>query len=144
VLIHRALFGSIERFFGVLTEHYAGAFPAWLAPVQVVGIPVADEHVAYLESIAQQLKSHGIRAEVDGGDDRMAKKIVNHTNHKVPFMLLAGDRDVEAGAVSFRFGDRTQVNGVPRDDAVDAIVNWVHGRENRAPTAELLKVGTST
>jgi threonyl-tRNA synthetase len=144
VLIHRALFGSIERFFGVLTEHYAGAFPAWLAPVQVVGIPVADEHVTYLESIAQQLKSHGIRVEVDGGDDRMAKKIVNHTNHKVPFMLLAGDRDVEAGAVSFRFGDRTQVNGVLRDDAVDAIVNWVHGRENRTPTAELLKVGTST
>ena len=107
VLIHRALFGSIERFFGILTEHYAGAFPAWLAPVQVVGIPVADEHVAYLEDVAAQLKSHGVRVEVDTSDDRMAKKIVNHTNQKVPFMLLAGDRDVEAGAVSFRFGDRT-------------------------------------
>jgi len=74
----------------------------------------------------------------------MAKKIVNHTNQKVPFMLVAGDRDVEAGAVSFRFGDRTQVNGVPRGDAVDAIVNWIANRENVAPTAELLKAGTST
>ena len=106
-MIHRALFGSIERFFGILTEHYAGAFPAWLAPVQVVGIPVADGHVPYLEDVAAQLKSHGVRVEVDASDDRMAKKIVNHTNQKVPFMLLAGDRDVEAGAVSFRFGDRT-------------------------------------
>ncbi len=123
VLIHRALFGSIERFFGILTEHYAGAFPAWLAPVQVVGIPVADEHVDYLEDVAAQLKSRGVRVEVDASDDRMAKKIVNHTNQKVPFMLLAGDRDVEAGAVSFRFGDRTQINGVPRDEG---------GRRHRA------------
>ncbi|MGZ6778499.1 MAG: threonine--tRNA ligase, partial [Mycobacterium sp.] len=144
VLIHRALFGSIERFFGILTEHYAGAFPAWLAPVQVVGIPVADGHIDYLESIAQQLKSRGIRVEVDSSDDRMAKKIVNHTNQKVPFMLLAGDRDVEAGAVSFRFGDRSQVNGVPRDEAVDAIVTWINNRENAAPTAELIKAGTPT
>jgi threonyl-tRNA synthetase len=141
VLIHRALFGSIERFFGVLTEHYAGAFPAWLAPVQVVGIPVAETHVAYLEDVAAQLKARGIRVEVDASDDRMAKKIVNQTNQKVPFMLLAGDRDVEAGAVSFRFGDRTQINGVPRDDAVEAIVDWVARRENSAPTAELVEVG---
>ncbi|MGD1206972.1 threonine--tRNA ligase [Mycobacterium seoulense] len=140
VMIHRALFGSIERFFGILTEHYAGAFPAWLAPVQVVGIPVADEHVPYLESIAAQLKSHGVRVEVDGSDDRMAKKIVHHTNQRVPFMLLAGDRDVEADAVSFRFGDRTQINGVPRDSAVEAIVAWIADRENAAPTAELVKV----
>src|SRR5215212_9646145 len=83
VMIHRALFGSIERFFGILTEHYAGAFPAWLAPVQVVGIPVADDHVPYLNGLATQLKMHGIRAEVDASDDRMAKKIVNHTNEKV-------------------------------------------------------------
>jgi threonyl-tRNA synthetase len=143
-MIHRALFGSIERFFGILTEHYAGAFPAWLAPVQAVGIPVADAHVEYLESVAEQLKSRGVRVEVDTSDDRMAKKIVNHTNQKVPFMLVAGDRDVEAGAVSFRFGDRTQVNGVPRDEAADAIVNWIANRENVAPTAELIKVGTST
>ncbi|ORV15390.1 threonine--tRNA ligase [Mycobacterium celatum] len=140
VMIHRALFGSIERFFGILTEHYAGAFPAWLAPVQAVGIPVADDHVPYLEDVAAQLRSHGVRVEVDASDDRMAKKIVNHTNHKVPFMLLAGDRDVAAGAVSFRFADRTQINGVPRDDAVAAIVQWLADRENAAPTAELVKV----
>jgi threonyl-tRNA synthetase len=141
VLIHRALFGSIERFIGVLTEHYAGAFPAWLAPTQVVGIPVADAHVPYLEDVAAQLRSKGIRAEVDASDDRMAKKIVNQTNLKVPFMLLAGDRDVDSAAVSFRFGDRTQINGVPRDQAVAAIVDWVEGRENAFPTAELMSVG---
>ena len=142
VLIHRALFGSIERFFAILTEHYAGAFPAWLAPVQVVGIPVADEHVAYLEGVAAQLKSHGVRVEVDASDERMAKKIVHHTGQKVPFMLLAGDRDVQAGAVSFRFGDRTQINGVARDSAVDAIVKWIAAHENAAPTAELMKVAS--
>ncbi|GFG76233.1 threonine--tRNA ligase [Mycobacterium botniense] len=142
VMIHRALFGSIERFFGILTEHYAGAFPAWLAPVQVVGIPVADQHVPYLESVAEQLKSHGVRVEVDAGDDRMAKKIVHHTNRKVPFMLLVGDRDMQAGAVSFRFGDRTQINGVARDDAVAAIVGWIADRENAAPTADLVKVAS--
>ncbi len=140
VMIHRALFGSIERFFGILTEHYAGAFPAWLAPTQVVGIPVAESHLPYLEDVAGQLKSLGVRVEVDDSDDRMAKKIVHHTNQKVPFMLLAGDRDVAAGAVSFRFGDRTQVNGVPRDEAVAAIVTWIADRENVAPTADLVKV----
>jgi threonyl-tRNA synthetase len=138
VMIHRALFGSIERFFGILTEHYAGAFPAWLAPVQVVGIPVADGHVDYLNDVVARLRKRGIRAEVDASDDRMAKKIVNHTNQKVPFMLLAGDRDVEAGAVSFRFGDRTQINGVPRDKAVEAIADWLARRENATPTAELV------
>ncbi|HYO02170.1 MAG TPA: threonine--tRNA ligase [Mycobacterium sp.] len=140
VMIHRALFGSIERFFGILTEHYAGAFPAWLAPVQVVGIPVADAHIPHLEDVAAQLKARGIRVDVDASDDRMAKKIVHQTNQKVPFMLLAGDRDVEAGAVSFRFGDRTQINGIPRDAAVDAIVDWITRRENAAPTAELVTV----
>ncbi|HPY25941.1 MAG TPA: threonine--tRNA ligase, partial [Mycobacterium sp.] len=140
VLIHRALFGSIERFFGILTEHYAGAFPAWLAPVQVVAIPVADEHVGYLDDVVAELRARGLRAEVDASDDRMAKKIVNHTNQKVPFMLLAGDRDVEAGAVSFRFGDRTQINGVPRAQAAEAILAWVRDRENAVPTAELVKV----
>jgi len=143
VMIHRALFGSIDRCFGVLTEIYAGAFPAWLAPVQVVGIPVADGHIEYLQSVAEELTSHGIRVEVDTSDDRMAKKIVNHTNQKVPFMLLAGDRDVEAGAVSFRFGDRSQVNGVPRSEAVEAIAKWIRDRENAAPTADLVKVDTS-
>lgn len=143
VLIHRALFGSIERFFGVLTEHYAGAFPAWLAPVQVVGIPVADAHAPYLEEVAAQLKSRGVRVEVDSSDDRMAKKIVNHTNMKVPFMLLAGDKDAEAGAVSFRFGDRTQINGVPRDEAVEMIVRWIADRINEVPTAETVKAGAA-
>ena len=138
VLIHRALFGSIERFFGVLTEHYAGAFPAWLAPVQVVGIPVADPHLDYLYDVAAQLKSRGVRVEVDGSDDRMAKKIVNHTNQKVPFMLLAGDKDIESGAVSFRFGDRTQINGVPLAEAIDLITGWIARRENAVPTAELV------
>ena len=140
VLIHRALFGSIERFFGILTEHYAGAFPAWLAPVQVVGIPVAAEHVEYLKDIAAELKSHGVRAEVDSSDDRMAKKIVNHTNQKVPFMLLAGDRDIEAGAVSFRFGDRGQINGVPRAKAIEVIRQWIADRVNEAPGEDSVKV----
>ncbi|TXI59623.1 threonine--tRNA ligase [Mycolicibacter arupensis] len=141
VLIHRALFGSIERFFGVLTEHYAGAFPAWLSPIQVVGIPVADQHVDYLDDLAAELRRHGVRVEVDASDDRMPKKIVNHTNQKVPFMLLAGDRDVEAGAVSFRFADRTQINGVPRDEAVAAITGWIAARTNTVPTAETFQAG---
>jgi len=140
VLIHRALFGSIERFFGILTEHYAGAFPAWLAPVQVVGIPVAAEHVEYLKDVAAELKSHGVRVEVDSSDDRMAKKIVNHTNQKIPFMLLAGDRDVEADAVSFRFGDRGQINGVPRAKAIEVIRQWITDRVNVAPSEESVKV----
>lgn len=141
VLIHRALFGSIERFFGVLTEHYAGAFPAWLAPVQVVAIPVADDHLPYLHDVVDQLKRRGIRAEVDVSDDRMAKKIVNHTNQRVPFMVLAGDRDVAADAVSFRFTDRTQINGVGREAALDAIADWVTQRRNEVPTAELMTIG---
>jgi threonyl-tRNA synthetase len=139
VMIHRALFGSVERFFGVLTEHYAGAFPAWLAPVQVVGIPIADEHVDHLLAVAKQLKAKGIRVEVDASDDRMQKKIRNHTTQKVPFMLLAGGKDVEQGAVSFRFRDGTQVNGVPVERAVETIVDWVARRENASPTAELVQ-----
>ncbi|MFE3052019.1 threonine--tRNA ligase [Nocardia sp. NPDC059239] len=136
VMIHRALFGSIERFFGVLTEHYAGAFPAWLAPVQVVGIPVAETFVEHLDGVIERLRDNGIRAEVDRSDDRMQKKIFNQTAQKVPFMLLAGARDVESGAVSFRFRDGTQVNGVPVADAVATIVDWIGRRENESPTAE--------
>ncbi|MEU4745433.1 threonine--tRNA ligase [Actinosynnema sp. NPDC023658] len=139
VMIHRALFGSVERFFGVLTEHYAGAFPAWLAPVQVVGIPIADEHVDHLLAVAKQLRAKGIRVEVDASDDRMQKKIRNHTTQKVPFMLLAGGKDVEQGAVSFRFRDGTQVNGVPVERAVETVVDWVARRENASPTAELVQ-----
>ncbi|PFG95096.1 Ser-tRNA(Thr) hydrolase /threonyl-tRNA synthetase [Saccharopolyspora erythraea NRRL 2338] len=136
IKIHRALFGSIERFFGVLTEHYAGAFPAWLAPVQVVGIPIADEHLDHLDRVAKALRAKGIRVEVDASDDRMQKKIRNHTTQKVPFLLLAGGKDVEADAVSFRFRDGTQINGVPVDTAVAALAHWVERRENSSPTAE--------
>ncbi|ATE53692.1 threonine--tRNA ligase [Actinosynnema pretiosum] len=139
VMIHRALFGSIERFFGVLTEHYAGAFPAWLAPVQVVGIPIADEHADHLFAVAEELKKHGVRVEIDASDDRMQKKIRNHTTQKVPFMLLAGGKDVESGAVSFRFRDGTQINGVPVEQAVATVVGWISRRENASPTAELVK-----
>jgi threonyl-tRNA synthetase len=128
VMIHRALFGSIERFFGVLTEHYAGVFPPWLAPVQVVGIPVTDDHVAYLKDVATKLRAQGIRVEVDASDDRMPKKIRTHTKAKVPFMLIAGEEDAAKGAVSFRFRDGTQDNGVPVDDAVARIVEAVRTR----------------
>ena len=141
VMIHRALFGSIERFFGVLTEHYAGAFPAWLAPVQVVGIPIADEHVEHLQQVAKALRTRGIRVEVDTSDERMQKKIRTHTTQKVPFLLLAGGKDVEAGAVSFRFRDGTQINGVGVEDAVGAITGWVARRENRSPSAAELPIG---
>ncbi|WJY89872.1 threonine--tRNA ligase [Corynebacterium confusum] len=139
IMIHRALFGSIERFFGVLLEHYAGAFPAWLAPQQVIGIPVADEFVSYLEDVTAKLRSRGIRADVDTSDDRMQKKIRNHTTGKVPFMLLAGGRDVEAGAVSFRFLDGSQVNGVPVDEAVKLIDKWVTQRVNDQPSEDNLR-----
>lgn len=139
IMIHRALFGSIERFFGVLLEHYAGAFPAWLAPHQVMGIPVADDFVPHLEGVAAKLRRKGIRADVDTSDDRMQKKIRNHTTGKVPFMLVAGARDVEAGAVSFRFLDGTQVNGVPVDEAVELISTWVAERTNEQPTEELIR-----
>jgi threonyl-tRNA synthetase len=128
IMIHRALFGSIERFFGILVEHYAGAFPPWLAPVQVVGIPIADAHVPYLESVAGRLRERGIRVEVDASDDRMQKKIRTAQRQKVPFMLLAGDDDVAAGAVSFRYRSGEQRNGVPVDDAVAQIVAAVEDR----------------
>ncbi|GAA4925840.1 threonyl-tRNA synthetase [Actinomycetospora succinea] len=136
VMIHRALFGSIERFFGVLTEHYAGAFPAWLAPVQVVGIPVSGDQADYVAEVAARLRAEGLRVEVDDSDDRMQKKIRTHTLQKVPFLLLAGGKDVDAGAVSFRFRDGSQRNAVPVDDAVAAVVDWVRRRENASPDAE--------
>ncbi|MGY1672871.1 threonine--tRNA ligase [Geodermatophilus sp. SYSU D00710] len=137
VMLHRALFGSIERFFGILTEHYAGAFPAWLAPVQVVGIPVTDDQVPYLRDVALRLRERGIRVEVDDSDDRMQKKIRNASKQKVPFVLIAGATDAEAGAVSFRYRDGSQRNGVPIDDAVDAVVAWVAGRHNADPSADV-------
>lgn len=129
IMIHRALFGSIERFFGVLLEHYAGAFPPWLAPVQVVGIPIADVHNNYLEDVAAQLRAHGIRIEVDASDERMQKKIRTAQTQKVPFMLIAGDEDVAAKAVSFRFRDGSQENGIPIAQAISKIVEVVSSRE---------------
>ncbi|GAA2802361.1 threonine--tRNA ligase [Kitasatospora sp. CM 4170] len=128
VMIHRALFGSIERFFAVLLEHYAGAMPPWLAPVTVTGIPITDEHVPYLLEVAAELKKRGIRVEVDTSDDRMQKKIRNAQKSKVPFMLIAGNDDVEAGAVSFRYRNGEQKNGVPVADAVAEIVDAVERR----------------
>ncbi|QKW18670.1 threonine--tRNA ligase [Kitasatospora sp. NA04385] len=128
VMIHRALFGSIERFFAVLLEHYAGAMPPWLAPVTVTGIPITDEHVPYLLDVAAELKKHGIRVEVDTSDDRMQKKIRNAQRSKTPFMLIAGNDDVEAGAVSFRYRSGEQKNGVPKAEAIAEIVEAVRSR----------------
>ena len=122
IMVHRALFGAIERFLGVLLEHYAGALPPWLAPVQVAGIPIASSHVAYLEDVAARLRSEGIRVEVDSSDDRMQKKIRNAQKLKIPYMLLAGDEDIAGNAVSFRYRNGERKNGVPIDEAVSEIV----------------------
>lgn len=129
IMIHRALFGSIERFFGVLLEHYSGAFPPWLAPVQVVGIPIASTHNDYLEDVAAMLREQNIRVEVDISDERMQKKIRNAQTQKVPFMLIAGDEDIANKAVSFRFRDGTQENGVPIKDAIEKIGSIVKARK---------------
>jgi threonyl-tRNA synthetase len=128
IMIHRALFGSIERFMGVLLEHYAGAMPPWLAPVQVTGIPIGDAHVPYLAEVAAKLRARGIRVDVDDSADRMQKKIRNAQKQKIPFMLLAGDEDVAAGAVSFRYRSGAQKNGVPVDEAVEEIAAAVASR----------------
>jgi threonyl-tRNA synthetase len=128
VMIHRALFGSIERFFGVLTEHYAGAFPPWLAPVQVVGIPVADTFSDYLQDVITKMKAAGIRAELDSSDDRMQKKVRNAQMQKVPYMLIAGEEDMNSGAVSFRYRNGDQKNGVPIADAIAEILATISER----------------
>jgi threonyl-tRNA synthetase len=128
IMIHRALFGSIERFFAILLEHYAGAFPVWLSPVQVVGIPVAEEYGEYLDEVVAKLRLSGVRAEVDHSDDRMQKKIRNHTTQKVPLQLIAGETDRDAGTVSFRFRDGTQTNGVPVAEAIAKIRAAIDGR----------------
>ncbi|MFF8600526.1 threonine--tRNA ligase [Streptomyces sp. NPDC015232] len=128
VMIHRALFGSIERFFAVLLEHYAGAMPPWLAPVQAVGIPIGDAHIEYLQEFAAEAKKKGLRVEVDASSDRMQKKIRNHQKLKVPFMIIVGDDDMNAGTVSFRYRDGSQENGVPRDEALAKLVDVVERR----------------
>ena len=125
IMIHRALFGSIERFFAILLEHYAGAFPVWLAPVQVVAIPVAEQYGPYLDEIVERLRVAGVRAEVDHSDDRMQKKIRTHTTQKVPIQLIVGEQDRDGGTVSFRFRDGTQTNAVPVDEAIDRIVDAI-------------------
>ncbi|RWZ61423.1 threonine--tRNA ligase [Labedella populi] len=129
VMIHRALLGSIERFFAILLEHYAGAFPLWLAPEQVVAIPVADEYAPYLEDVVARLRTAGVRASVDRSDDRMQKKIRTHTTGKVPLQLIAGEQDVAGGSVSFRFLDGTQLNGVPIDEAIERIGRAISDKE---------------
>jgi len=128
VMIHRALFGSIERFFGVLTEHYSGAFPPWLAPVQVMAIPVADAFADYLGDVVKALKAAGIRAELDASDDRMQKKVRNAQIQKIPYMLIAGEEDQKAGAVSFRYRNGEQKNGVPLAQAIAEISAAVQAR----------------
>lgn len=130
VMIHRALFGSIERFFAVLVEHYGGAFPAWLAPVQVRCIPVADAFDGYLDEVAAQLRAAGVRVEVDKSDDRFGKKIRNASKEKIPFVLIAGGEDVENNAVSFRFRDGSQENGVPKEEAISRIIAHIQARRN--------------
>ncbi|MGV4376298.1 threonine--tRNA ligase [Trueperella pyogenes] len=131
VMIHRALFGSIERFFGVLTEHYAGAFPAWLAPVQVRCVPVAEAFNDYLFDVADKLRRRGVRVEVDTSDDRFGKKIRNASKDRIPFTLIAGGDDAEAGAVSFRMRDGSQDNGIAVDDAIERIVAAIEAHENQ-------------
>ena len=128
VMIHRALLGSIERFFAILLEHYAGAFPVWLSPVQVVGIPVAEQYEEYLADVIRQLRQVGVRAELDDSNDRMPKKIRNHTKLKVPFQLIAGEEDRAAGAVSFRYRDGSQDNGVPVAEAIERITSAIATR----------------
>lgn len=128
VMIHRALFGSIERFFGVLTEHYAGAFPVWLSPVQVVGIPVAEAYESYLGGVIDRLRAAGVRAELDASSERMPKKIRTHTKLKVPYLLIAGEEDSTGGSVSFRFRDGTQLNGVPVEEAIERITASIASR----------------
>ena len=129
VMIHRALFGSIERFFGVLTEHYAGAFPPWLAPVQVRAIPVADAFIPYLEEVVSKMRKSGIRIDLDSSDDRMQKKVRNAQLEKIPFMMIAGEEDQGAKTVSFRFRNGDQKNGVPIDEAIAMIKNAIENRE---------------
>ncbi len=129
VMIHRALFGSIERFFGVLTEHYSGAFPPWLAPIQVMAIPVAEPFTDYLFDVVAALKGAGIRAEVDASDDRMQKKVRNAQMQKIPYMLIAGEEDQKAGAVSFRYRNGEQKNGVPLAEAIAEISTTVASRQ---------------
>jgi len=135
VMIHSAKFGSIERFMGVLVEHYAGAFPVWLAPVQVVGIPVAGEFNDYVGGVLEKLQAAGVRCELDDSDERMQKKIRNATKQKVPYQLIAGETDRAAGTVSFRYRDGSQRNGLTLDAAIAEITGMIESRDNKDPSA---------
>ena len=128
VMIHRALFGSIERFFGVLTEHYAGAFPPWLAPVQVRAIPVADTFIPYLDEVVAKMRKAGIRVDIDASDDRMQKKVRSAQLEKIPFMMIAGEEDQSAGAVSFRYRNGEQKNGISIDAAIAEVLAAIQNR----------------
>jgi threonyl-tRNA synthetase len=130
------LFGSIERFFGILVEHYAGAFPAWLAPVQVAAIPISADQVPYLEELAERLRAEGVRVEVYDSDDRMQRKIREAQKAKVPFMVLAGEKDVAQHSVSFRYRNGQQRNFVPVDEAVAQVVDFIRSRDNRDPSPD--------
>ena len=136
IMVHRALFGSIERFFGILVEHYAGAFPAWLAPVQVAAIPISADQVPYLEELAERLRAAGVRVEVYGSDDRMQRKIREAQRAKVPFMVLAGEKDVAQHSVSFRYRNGSQRNFVPLDEAVRLVVDYIESRDNSDPPGQ--------
>ena len=136
IMVHRALFGSIERFFGILVEHYAGAFPAWLAPVQVAAIPISADQVPYLEELAERLRAEGVRVEVYGSDDRMQRKIREAQRAKVPFMVLAGEKDVAQHSVSFRYRNGSQRNFVPLDEAVRHVVDYIESRDNSDPPGQ--------
>jgi threonyl-tRNA synthetase len=140
-MIHRALFGSVERFFAILLEHYAGALPPWLSPVQVVAVPIAERHVSYLEAIAARLHAAGGRVEVDASDERMQKKIARAQASKVPFMLLAGDSDVEAGLVSLRLRDGTERRGLAIDEAVAEVLGAIALPEGAAAVVAVVAEG---
>jgi threonyl-tRNA synthetase len=121
VMVHRALFGSIERFFGVLIEHYAGAFPVWLSPVQTVMIPIAERHVEYANKVADQLKAIGVRAGVDARNEKMNAKIREHAMQKVPFLLVVGDKESEAGKVNVRTRGYEKTEDMPAAEFVEKI-----------------------
>lgn len=135
-MIHRALFGSIERFLGILIEHYGGRFPVWLAPVQVAAVPVANQWGNYLQSFVSKLQSNTVRVVLDMGDDRMSKKIRTHAQNGVPIILIAGEKDASARTVSFRFRDGTQINGIDQDLAVFGILRIIKERINISSAAE--------
>src|SRR4030095_8695554 len=135
IMVHRALFGSIERFFGILVEHYAGAFPAWLAPVQVAAIPISADQVPYLEELAERLRAEGVRVEVYASDARIQRKIRGSQRAKVRSMVLAGEKDVAQHSVSFRYRDGSQRNFVPLDEAVAHVLGVIESRGNREPAA---------